>query len=137
VVFSDPSVGEFQHEISATVDLPEEAIEIPKTPISPPIYVDESRAWNLNLQFKNENSRNARKNVESWIAERKRKDPKYTFTLPNPDFMSFDIEVMQPQANALILPKSITLYNPIKTSKRKENEKITIDKNIPTPKVSF
>lgn len=41
VIFSDPSVGEFQHEILATVTMPEEIISIPENPITPPIYVDE------------------------------------------------------------------------------------------------
>lgn len=41
LIFSDPNVGEFQHEITGEVELPEEIVDVPKNPVNPPIYVDE------------------------------------------------------------------------------------------------
>lgn len=67
VIFSDPAVGEFQHEIVGSVTLPEEIVAIPEAPITPPIYVDEQRNWTLKIPFKNDALREARKNIEYFI----------------------------------------------------------------------
>lgn len=76
VIFSDPNVGEFQHEILGKVSMPEEVIEIPQQPITPPVYVDEPRVWMLPIPFKNENIKSAKKNVEQWLVDKQRKGSK-------------------------------------------------------------
>ncbi|EGR31281.1 hypothetical protein IMG5_114390, partial [Ichthyophthirius multifiliis] len=68
IVFNDPKVGEFQHEIRGKVEMPEEVIEIPEKPIQ--IYVDTPKIWNLNLTFKNNGFKNAKKSLEQWLVEK-------------------------------------------------------------------
>jgi hypothetical protein len=70
IIFSDPLVGEFQYEIVGRVDLPLEVIDIPKPPLTPPIFVDEPRLYPLHVPFKNDGIRVATKEVEKWMVEK-------------------------------------------------------------------
>ncbi|KAL4497051.1 hypothetical protein ABPG72_002207 [Tetrahymena utriculariae] len=123
IIFSDPTVGEFQYEVIGAVTLPEEVIQIPETPIQPPIYVEEQRNWPIKIPFKNEAMREARKNVEYYMSLKKKKDfdPK-KYTLPNisPDIINFYVDIEQPHQNIVTTSKTILLENPIRASKRKQ-----------------
>jgi hypothetical protein len=50
VVFSDAEVGEFQHEILTTVDLPEQTLEFK----SPNVFVEQLQVHEQQIPFKNE-----------------------------------------------------------------------------------
>ena len=63
LVFSNPTVGEFQHEIVAVVELP-----APIQDIKPPmnLTVDQVVNWELPVQFKNDGMLKARKIAENF-----------------------------------------------------------------------
>lgn len=63
--------------------MPEEIIEIHNIkPITPPIFVDETRIWYFPIPFRNENIKSAQKSIENWYMDRKRgaKDSKPLFS---------------------------------------------------------
>ncbi|EAR97253.2 flagellar associated protein (macronuclear) [Tetrahymena thermophila SB210] len=125
VIFNDPKVGEFQHEIRGRVDMPEEIIEIPndKLQISP-VIVDNLTSWNIPLTFNNENLKNARKYLEQWLVEKPKfqkvainpPTPQLTvkkiYQMLSPRILGYDVEIEQPPANAITVPKLIKLLNP-------------------------
>ena len=61
IVFVDPNVGEFQHEIIGEVLLPDPQEDLK---INTPIYVDTLSKYDFSLTFKNPNIVNLRKKVE-------------------------------------------------------------------------
>lgn len=63
LVFSNPNVGEFQHEITATVDPPAVLQDI-KPPMV--LTVDQIVSWEMPVQFKNEAMMRARKGTETF-----------------------------------------------------------------------
>jgi hypothetical protein len=69
IIFIDPLVGEFQHEIVGSVELPKITDDLKP---EKPLYVDTPVTLSFGIPFKNEQMIKARKTVENFIMERNR-----------------------------------------------------------------
>jgi hypothetical protein len=69
IIFTDPAVGEFQHEIVGTVELPNLMGDFrpDKT-----LYVDVTSVTNIEIPFRNEFMMRGRRAVETFILEKNR-----------------------------------------------------------------
>ena len=86
VIFTDTEVGEFMYEIIGEVTLPSEIIEVPQTPIQPPVFVDEMRVWPMDLDFKNYNISRARQEIERYTFDKRKQSAP---VIPKRNFFSF------------------------------------------------
>lgn len=82
IIFSNFQVGEFQHEIIATVDVPPVIADV-RPPIT--LSVDQTANYEYSLVFKNEALIKAKKAVEVFkkLSTNKRSTPKDVFVKKN------------------------------------------------------
>ncbi|KAM3143753.1 Encoded by [Paramecium bursaria] len=116
IVFTDPLVGEFQHEIIANPDPP----DIYGDPKTYQVYVDQQQIIDLQVAPRNELLLRARKSIEQLLAEGK--NPKKISAYPGgePEITLFDIELTQ-HFGYLSIPKQLTVHD---LQRQKQNRQL-------------
>ena len=61
IIFTDPNVGEFQHEVSGTVEMPNPIGDLKSDKT---LYVDTNTTMNIEISFRNDFMMKARRQVE-------------------------------------------------------------------------
>lgn len=132
IIFKDPNVGEFQHEILGTVFPPTpmpDIIRFPQTQ-SQIIYVDEPYSTEIAIGFNNEQQTRARKQIEMILTDKnlkqkrseKHHSPNPLEKLPFPgsqnDAVVFEVEV-QPPNSYIQVPATFTVINQNKVFAKK------------------
>ena len=69
MIFTDPNVGEMQHEVMGSVELPNMTGDIRPDRV---LYVDTTAVMNFEVPFRNELMNKARKTIETMIMDKNR-----------------------------------------------------------------
>lgn len=130
LVFSNPTVGEFQHEITATVEPPAVLQDI-RPPMT--LTVDQIVSWEMPVAFKNDTMAKARKGVEAFKRAGKKtpKDPKRNAVPDEPTgLLNFFVEI---PPNPFVSSKDAITLNDKKdpNAKKKEEEVVSSENKIP------
>ncbi|EGR27619.1 hypothetical protein IMG5_193180 [Ichthyophthirius multifiliis] len=149
IIFRDPLVGEFQHEIIGTVEMPNIQTDTIKFPLTnmKTLYVDENAVQELEIPFQNESQIRARKQVQAFYMEKNREKlmkqnqnycniadkqtylamEKLQFPGGSPDLIQFEVEII-PSASFVTCGNQFSLYNPNKLIKKTNDQQFTSNK---------
>ncbi|KAL4498636.1 hypothetical protein ABPG72_019754 [Tetrahymena utriculariae] len=135
IIFKDPNVGEFQHEMVGTVEIPSLLPDIIRFPLTgyPTIFVDENSQQEVEIPFANDPMLKARKQVEQLIVEKNRdkymrgdktqviRPEKLNFPGGNPDSVQYEIE-MNPPNSFISIKSQFFVINPFRFTKNKQEK---------------